>query len=55
MELNKYKVIISYEMVVFAEDENQAAIIADGAINLIVEHPQTGDVICANTEIEQLI
>lgn len=53
MELNKYKVVISYEMVIFAKDENQAAIIADGAINLIIEHPQTGDVIHASTEIEQ--
>ncbi len=53
--MNKYKVIISYEIVVFAEDENQAAIIADGAINLIVEHPQTGDVITAETEIEVML
>ena len=52
--MNRYKVIISYEIIVFADDENEAAIIADGTVNMIVEHPQTGDVIYADTEVEQL-
>jgi len=51
--MNKYLVAVTYELVIFADDENQAAIIAqDGCLSSSVAHPQTGDVVHASIHIE---
>ena len=49
----RYKVTVTYEMIVFAESENEAVIVADGSIGYTIQHPQTYDVIQPDIEVEE--
>ena len=41
-------------MIVFAEDENEALLIVDGAIGYIIQHPQKHDVVHPNMKVEEM-